>query len=300
MGVPQIVQARRMERGHRALRALRDWNGTFVQATTPFLADLLEAVEAGESAPPSLRIFVATGAAVPRSLAERATRILVHGGVRSVGHDGIVSRIARRAAPTNRLTCGAPTGARCSGIGLRIAGAEGQLLAAGDEGHFEVLSPTMFVGYADHPEWTKAAYTPDGWFRTGGISASWMKPASSASPVAFRDVINRGGEKVPVAEMEQLLSDHPSIAAIAIVAMPDERLGEQACAFAQLRPKMRFTFEQMQHYLYACQASKHYWPERLEIVDEMPRTAAGKIQKYVLRERARGLRPQELERATIG
>jgi 3-phosphoshikimate 1-carboxyvinyltransferase len=296
MGVPQIVQP--VWNARRALRALRDWNGTFVQAATPFLADLLDAVEEGESAPPSLRIFVATGAAVPRSLAERATRIL---GTSVCGAWGTTeSCLGSLAAPSDEpAKVWGTDGRALRGISLRIAGAEGQLLAAGDEGHFEVLSPTMFVGYADRPEWTEAAYTSDGWFRTGDLGV--MDEAGFIRITGrVRDVINRGGEKVPVAEMEQLLSDHPSIAAIAIVAMPDERLGERACAFVQLRPKMRLTFEQMQHYLYACQASKHYWPERLEVVDEMPRTASGKIQKYVLRERARELRPQELERTTIG
>lgn len=296
MSVPQIVQP--IWNAQRALRALRDWNGTFVQAATPFLSDLLDAVENGESAPPSLRIFVATGAAVPRSLAERATRVL---GAAVCGAWGTTeSCLGSLAAPTDEpAKVWGTDGRALRGIELRIAGNDGQMLAAGEEGHFEVLSPTMFVGYADHPEWTAAAYSTDGWFRTGDLG---VKDEDGFIRITgrVRDVINRGGEKVPVAEMEQLLSDHPAIAGIAIVAMPDERLGERACAFVELRPKMRFTFEQMQHYLYACQASKHYWPERLEVVDELPRTPSGKIQKYVLRERALGLRPQELERATIG
>jgi 3-phosphoshikimate 1-carboxyvinyltransferase len=296
MGVPQIVQP--VWNARRALHALRDWNGTFVQAATPFLTDLLDAVEEGEPAAPSLRIFVATGAAVPRSLAKRATRILSAAVCGAWGTTE--SCLGSLAAPSDEpAKVWGTDGRALRGIGLRISGPEGQSLAAGDEGHFEVLSPTMFAGYADHPEWTEAAYTADGWFRTGDLGV--MDEAGFIRITGrVRDVINRGGEKVPVAEMEQLLSDHPSIAAVAIVAMPDERLGERACAFVQLRPNMRFAFEQMQHYLYACQASKHYWPERLEIVDEMPRTASGKIQKYVLREWARKLRPQELERATIG
>ena len=74
MGVPQILQS--IWNAPRALRALNDWDGTFVQAATPFLADIVAAVEAGAPPPAALRIFVATGAAVPRGLAERATRIL--------------------------------------------------------------------------------------------------------------------------------------------------------------------------------------------------------------------------------
>ena len=89
------------------------------------------------------------------------------------------------------------------------------------------------------------------------------------------------------------LSDHPAVAEVAIVAMPDARLGERACAFVVLRKRATLDFQRMQHYLHACQVAKQYWPERLEIVGELPRTASGKVQKYVLRERAQGLRPHE-------
>jgi 3-phosphoshikimate 1-carboxyvinyltransferase len=150
----------------------------------------------------------------------------------------------------------------------------------------------MFEGYADHPEWTASAFTPDGWFRTGDLGviddSGYVRITGR-----LRDVINRGGEKIPVAEVEQLLGDHPAIADVAIVAMPDARLGERACAFVVLREGARLDFEQLQHYLDACQVAKHYWPERLEIVAELPRTPSGKVQKYVLRDRAKSLRPYE-------
>ena len=169
---------------------------------------------------------------------------------------------------------------------------EGRTLPPGAEGHFEVFSPTMFEGYADHPEWTAAAYTPDGWFRTGDLGAI-DESGYIRITGRVRDVINRGGEKIPVAEVEQLLSDHPAVGEIAIVAMPDPRLGERACAFVVLRRNSTLDFARMQHYLDACQVAKHYWPERLEIVDELPKTPSGKVQKYVLRERARELRPHQ-------
>jgi non-ribosomal peptide synthetase component E (peptide arylation enzyme) len=154
----------------------------------------------------------------------------------------------------------------------------------------------MFEGYVDHPEWTAAAFSPDGWFRTGDLGildeSGYVRITGRV-----RDVINRGGEKIPVGEVEQLLSDHPAIADIAIVAMPDARLGERACAFVVLAGAAPFDFKRMQHYLGACQVAKQYWPERLEIVTELPRTPSGKVQKYVLRDRAQALRPHEREEA---
>jgi 3-phosphoshikimate 1-carboxyvinyltransferase len=279
------------------LRALNDWDGTFVQAATPFLADLVKAVEDGERPPAALRIFVATGAAVPRGLAERATRIL---GTTVCGGWGTTeSGLGSLAAPGDEpAKVWGTDGRALRGIRLRITDANGRILPAGEEGHFEVASPTMFEGYADRPEWTAAAFTRDGWFRTGDLGV--MDESGYVRITGrVRDVINRGGEKIPVAEVEQLLSDHPAIADIAIVAMPDPRLGERACAFVVLRSGASFDFDRMCHYLNACQVAKQYWPERLEIVTDLPRTASGKVQKYVLRERARGLRPHERIRERI-
>ena len=103
-----------------------------------------------------------------------------------------------------------------------------------------------------------------------------------------KDVINRGGEKVPVAEIEQLLYEHPAVAEVAIVAMADDRLGERACAFVVLVDgESGLEFEEMQAYLNGRRVAKPYWPERLELVSELPRTPSGKIQKFVLREQAR-------------
>ena len=295
MGVPQIVQP--VWNAARALRALNDWGGTFVQAATPFLADIVKAVEEGARPPAQLQIFVATGAAVPRALAERATRIL---GTAVCGGWGTTeSCLGSLSAPGDEAAKVWGTDGRAlRGIRLRIADAEGRVLPAGEEGHFEVASPTMFDGYADHPDWTAAAFTTDGWFRTGDLGV--MDESGYVRITGrVRDVINRGGEKIPVAEVEQLLGDHPAIADVAIVAMPDARLGERACAFVVLRESSLLDFDRMKHYLDACQVAKQYWPERLEIVSELPRTPSGKVQKYVLRERASGLRAYERVKEAI-
>ena len=295
MGVPQILQP--IWNAPRALRALNDWDGTFVQAATPFLADMVKAVEEGERPPAALRIFVATGAAVPRGLAERATRIL---GAAVCGAWGTTeSCLGSLAAPGDEAAKVWGTDGRAlRGTRLRITDVNGHSLPPGQEGHFEVQSPTMFEGYADRPEWTAAAFTPDGWFRTGDLGVI-DESGFIRITGRVRDVINRGGEKIPVAEVEQLLGDHPAIADVAIVAMPDPRLGERACAFVVLRCNSMLDFAAMQHYLDACQVAKQYWPERLEIVPDLPRTPSGKVQKYVLRERAKDLRPHERVKETI-
>jgi cyclohexanecarboxylate-CoA ligase len=100
-------------------------------------------------------------------------------------------------------------------------------------------------------------------------------------------VIIRGGENIPVIEIESALYRMREVGDVAIVAMPDPRLQERACAFVTLHPGSELTLADVQRHLAAEGFSKHFWPERLEILNEMPRTATGKIQKFVLRERAR-------------
>ena len=101
-----------------------------------------------------------------------------------------------------------------------------------------------------------------------------------------KDVIIRGGENIPVVEVEGLIYQHPAVQDVAIVAMPDPRLGERACAFVTLAPGADLALEELIGYLLEQQMARQYLPERLEVILEMPRTPAGKIQKFQLREAA--------------
>ncbi|MGH8278180.1 MAG: 3-phosphoshikimate 1-carboxyvinyltransferase [Gammaproteobacteria bacterium] len=285
LGAPQLLQP--VWDAERALNVLRGWKGTFVQAATPFLTDLVKAVEAGAAPAPSLRIFVATGAAVPRTLAERATRVL---GTAVCGAFGTTETcLGALAAPGDApVKVWGTDGRALAGVELRIVDEHGKRLAPGAEGNLELKSGTMFAGYLDRPDLTPAAFTADGWYRTGDL-ATLDEEGFLRITGRVRDVINRGGEKIPVAEIEELLYRHPDIEDVAVVAMPDARLGERGCAFVVSRKSSALTFAGMQQYLDAHHVSKHYWPERLELIDVIPRNAVGKIQKFVLRERAKNL-----------
>lgn len=285
LGVPQIVQE--TWDPQRGLEALSQAGGTFVQAATPFLADLVQAVEDGADPPPSLRIFVATGAAVPRTLARRATEALRTAVCGAFGTtEGCLATLASPSDPPEKAwgTDGRPL----RSIRLRIRNDAGEVLGPGREGHFETNSPTMLEGYLDRPDWTAAAYTPDGWYRTGDLAlideAGFLHVTGRV-----KDVINRGGEKIPVAEIEQLLHQHGAVKEVAIVAMPDPRLGERACAFVVPRAGATLDFPSLQRFLDERRVAKPYWPERLEVLESLPRTPSGKIQKFRLRERAKTL-----------
>jgi 3-phosphoshikimate 1-carboxyvinyltransferase len=284
-------------------RALREWEGTFVQAATPFLADLVRVVEAGEEeVPPALRIFVVTGAAVPRNLAERATETLAAAVCGAWG--STESCLGALAAPGERPEkVWGSDGRALAGTRIRVVDGEGRPLPPGAEGNFEVTSRCLFESYLDRPDLTAEAMTADGWYRTGDL-ATIDADGYLRITGRVKDVVNRGGEKVPVAEIEQLLHQHPLVAEVAIVAMPDERLGERACAFVVAHTgspqgtanggEGELDLAAVREFLDGRDVSRHYWPERVVEIDAMPRTPSGKIQKFVLRERARELRAEDI------
>lgn len=292
LGVPQVLQPTWDPR--EALRLVRTHGATFLQAATPFIADLLQLVEEGAPAPKSLRVVVATGTAVPRALAERAGRLL-HASV--CGAFGTTETcLGSLSAPDDAPekvwgTDGRPM----DGVQLRITDDEGAPVPAGHVGNFELRSDTCFVGYLDRPDLTAAAWTDDGWYRTGDLAtidtSGYLRIVGRV-----KDVINRGGEKVPVAEVEELLHSHPAVREAAVVAMPDSRLGERACAFLVLREGRHLGLQDIRDHLYRSHLTRTYWPERVEIVDSLPRNPAGKVQKFILRDQARALtsaRPEE-------
>jgi 3-phosphoshikimate 1-carboxyvinyltransferase len=272
---------------HQGYGAIQRHGVSFVQVATPFLADLVAVAEQGNPAPPSLRLFVATGAAVPRELARRARAVL--GADVGGGFGSTETCMAAAFVPGEDPDAAAQTDGRAMpGVTLRVVDDAGHPLPPNTEGHFEIATDTLFSGYLNRPELTRQALTPDGFYRTGDLA---QIDASGSLRITGRvkDVINRGGEKVPVAEVEQLLYELPDVQEVAIVAMPDPRLVERACAFVVLHADADLDLAAVQEHLDARRLAKPYWPERIEVVDELPKTPSGKIKKFVLREQAAAL-----------
>jgi 3-phosphoshikimate 1-carboxyvinyltransferase len=279
LGAPLVLQP--VWNGDRALALIRRHRATFVQAATPFLSDLVDAVQQSGHDTPTLRVFVATGAAVPRALAERATRVL---GAAVCGAWGTTETcLGALAAPgDDPAKVWGTDGRALAGVELRITDDAGNVLPYGEVGNFEVRTPCRFLGYLDRPEWTADAFTPDNWYRSGDLAvldeSGYVRISGRA-----RDIVNRGGEKIPVGEIEQILYAHPAVRDAAIVAMPDPRLGERACAFVVTDGELDLA--RLRQFLDERRVAKPYWPERLELVDALPRNPAGKVQKFVLRDR---------------
>src|SRR5258708_21668638 len=95
----------------------------------------------------------------------------------------------------------------------------------------------------------------------------------------IKDIIIRGGETVPVFDIETLLFKHPAVLSTAIVGYPDPRLGERACAFVVLRPGQTLNLADVQTLMAEHKVAKQYWPERVEIVADLPKTPCGKLQE---------------------
>ena len=264
-------------------RQIRDEGATFTMGATPFLNDLTEHVAATGQATPSLRVFVSAGAPIPRALVAKARQTL---GAAIISAWGMSEN---GAVTTTKLDDGeekATTTDGCTlpGIELRIVDAEGTCLPIGQDGQLQVRGCSNFIGYLKRPELNPN--DPAGWFDTGDLA---RMDADGYIRIAGRskDIIIRGGENIPVVEVEGLLFKHPAVAEVAIVGFPDARLGERACAFVRLREGASLTLPDITTYLEAQRMARQYMPERLEILPELPRTPSGKIQKFKLRDIAR-------------
>jgi cyclohexanecarboxylate-CoA ligase len=269
-----------------AVSLLREERVTFMAGPTPYLADLCNAVAAGAERPRHMRVFCCAGAPIPPVLIERADRdlnmtVCSLWGMTEV-QAGTITALAH-GRTHSALADGRPP----AGMEVRIVDDASSVLPVGQVGRLQVRGSGVFAGYLKHPE--RNDVDSDGWYDTGDLAYVVNDEGYVRLSGRTKDIIKRGGESVPVVEVEALLSRHPSVAAVAIVGWPDERLGERVCAFLTLRPQASFDMEEMRRYLAECQLTPHYWPERLELRAELPRTPSGKIQKFRLRELAQQL-----------
>lgn len=253
---------------------------TFTMASTPFLSDLANNEAVTPEVMRTLRIFVCAGAPIPPEIVRRATGRLGFSVLSCWGmtENGGVT-ITRPGDPPEKVF--ETDGKAIDGMEVRVVGADGRPLPPGETGDLMVRGMANFVGYLKRPEINDT--DAQGWFRTGDLA---RMDADGYIRITGRskDVIIRGGENIPVVEIENVLYRHPGVMEAAIVAMPDPRLVERACAFVVPRPGHAIDLDGIRDFLKAEGVARNYWPERIEIVEAMPRTASGKIQKFRLRE----------------
>ena len=267
-----------------ALRLITQYSVSFTMGATPFLGDLLDlAQERRDTDFPAM--FVCAGAPIPPSLIERAVR----------SHDSrVVSGWGMSEYPIGTSSTVHDDPAVASGSDGRPAGRaevmivdpEGSPVSVGEEGDVIIRGPGLFRGYYKRPDLDAAAMTDDGYLRTGDRARLLDDSGHIRICGRTKDIIIRGGENIPVVEIENLLLSHPAIREVALVPLPHERLGETACACLVLRPQdgSPMTVEALGEFLGGHGVAKQFFPEAVRTMAELPRTPSGKIQKFVLRD----------------
>ena len=253
---------------------------TFTMASTPFLTDLTRTVTESGNPVPTLKTFLCAGAPIPGPLVEQAQAGLGAKIVSAWGmtENGAVTLI--RLDDDDKLAS-TTDGCALPGVEVKVVDGDGATLPANEIGKLLVRACSNFGGYLKRPQWN--GVDADGWFDTGDLAymnADGYIRISGRS----KDVIIRGGENIPVVEVEALLYKHPSVAQVAIVAYPDERLGERACAVIVPKTGQTIDFAGMTDFLKSHKLAVQYIPEKLIVRDAMPATPSGKIQKFRLRD----------------
>ena len=159
------------------------------------------------------------------------------------------------------------------GVEIRL-GADGEIYSRG---------PDLCLGYTD-PELTANAFDEDGWYRTGDVG---VLDGDGYLTITDRkaDVIIRGGENISALEVEEVLLAMPAVAEAVVVAAPDARLGERAAAVLRVKPGQALpTIEEVRDHFKRAGMATQKWPEQLHQVDDFPRTASGKVQKFLVRQ----------------
>lgn len=261
----------------RAHRLIEDEQCRFTMAATPFLTGLVEQYEqqGGTSA---LQVFTCGGADVPPELIRRARKVMATCVVRVYGSSEFPTACCGGLHSTEGVaadTDGLPIGAGR----MRVDGAVGTV------GELLLQGPELFLGYLD-ADLNVSSFTDDGWFRTGDL-ASIDGDGAVTIRGRIKDIIVRGGENISAKEIEDLLFEHPGVAEIAIVGMPDPVLVERVCAFVVPVAGAQVTLESLCSVLHDRRTALQKHPERLELVATLPKTASGKVQKFALRERMR-------------
>ena len=227
-----------------------------------------------------LRAVLAEAQAITPETLERAERSLRAPVLAGYGmtETGNITRFGLAGQDRRAGSCG-----RSWGVAIRVLDESGQDVAPGAAGEVVVRGPTVFSGYLDDPEANAAAFLPGGWFRTG--DQGYLDDDGFLFLTGrLGETINRGGEKIAPAEIDRALASHPAVAAAAVFAVPDARLGEDIVAAIVLKPGATATPRELRGWLLD-RLTPFKVPRRIWIVETLPRTPTGKVQRGVLADR---------------
>jgi acyl-CoA synthetase (AMP-forming)/AMP-acid ligase II len=250
-----------------------------------FLASLLDHPDFTDEHARRIRRVGLGGAPVPLALAERAAAygIALVRAYGSTEHPSVSGCSFDDPADKRHATDGPPM----TGVELKLLDDDGAPVGPAEPGEIWSRGPDLCAGYTD-PALTAAAFDDEGWYRSGDLG---VLDADGYLTITDRvkDVIIRGGENISAAEVEVVLDALPEVAEVAVVAAPDARLGEHACAVVRLAPGVEsIELRDLTEALERAGLARQKWPEELRVVPDFPRTAAGKVRKVELRRWLRG------------
>ena len=157
----------------------------------------------------------------------------------------------------------------------------GKPVRVGESGEIYWRGPDKSWGYLGDEEATAKAFTPDNFYISGDLGA-FDDDGCLKIIGRVRDMILRGGRNISPITVEEQLIKHPSVLEVAVAAMPDPELGERACAFVVLKPNAMLTFDEAISFLQQCHLAVWQLPERIEVLDDLPRSTGGKVAKAQL------------------
>jgi cyclohexanecarboxylate-CoA ligase/acyl-CoA synthetase len=231
----------------------------------------------------SLRVAAISGSACPPQLAHAVQAKMPMGKVMQMwGMTELFMGLNTRLDDAQDVRCGS-VGRPAPGMELRIVDDRGNLASDDQSGELQIRGPSVFAGYCGNAAATADAFH-DGWFRTGDLACRDAKGNFHITG-RLKDLINRGAIKINPVEVEAMIDRHPKVLQSAIVPMPDEVMGEKACAFIVTRPGEGVSLQEICAWLGQNDVAKMLWPERVELIDEMPMTPTRKIIKGMLRAR---------------
>jgi len=168
-------------------------------------------------------------------------------------------------------------------VEIKIIDREGRIVPRGTPGEFCTRGYSVMLGYWDDDERTKQAVDASGWMHTGDLAT--MDADGYCNIVGrIKDMVIRGGENVYPREIEEFLHHHRKIQDVAVFGVPDDRYGEEICAWIKIRAGETLTAEEVREFC-SDQIAHYKVPRHIRFVDEFPMTVTGKVQKFIMRER---------------